>query len=83
MQVKRAKVSGELYTNCGIDGTPVVKAYMAMSQEPDDISLHRSTIDCLKSLKAEKVMEFVPPNGTTAVLGYTYNNTKLGISCLL
>ena len=71
MHLKRAKINGELVTNCNISGTPTVKAYCSVPDQPDDWSFHRSTIACRKSLMKEKVMEFTPPNGITSVLGYS------------
>ena len=73
MHLKRAKVTGELLTNCTIVGTPIVKAYLSMPEEPEDFSLHRSTFQCLKSLKKDKTMEFTPPNGINCIFGYTYD----------
>lgn len=71
MHLKRAKVMGELITNCNIAGTPSVKAYFSIPDTPDDLSFHRSTIGCRRSLINEKVMEFTPPNGITSILGYS------------
>lgn len=70
MHLKRAKVNGELLTNCNISGTPTLKAHVAMNEEPEDLSLHRCTLQCLRSLKKERTMEFTPPNGINTILGY-------------
>jgi hypothetical protein len=78
MHLKRAKVTGELLTNCNISGTPALKAHVNMPEEPDDLSLHRCAMQCLQSLqslKKSKVMEFTPPNGVNTILGYMYSIT--------
>lgn len=71
MHLKRAKVTGELVTNCNIAGNPAIKAYFSMQEPPEDINLHRSTIASRKTLMKEKVLEFTPPNGITTIMGYS------------
>lgn len=70
MQLLRAKVTGELSVSCNLDGSPVVKAYFALPEEPDDVSFDRSTLKCEKTFFSNNFMEFVPPNGDTQVLSY-------------
>lgn len=82
MHLKRAKVTGELLTNCNIAGTPTLKAHLSMTEEPDDLSLHRSTMHCLKSIKNGKPIEFTPPNGINCVLGYRYPRLDTATTCL-
>lgn len=70
MQLLRAKVTGELTVSCNLGGSPVVKTYFAVPEEPDDVSFDRCTLKCEQGFMANKNMEFVPPNGDTQIMSY-------------
>ena len=71
MNLKRSEITGEFLTNCDLEGYPTMTIFFNIPQEFEDYSLHKCALESDISLKREKLIEFVPPNGVATILGYT------------